>query len=123
MTLSNAIYFSENPAPAIEKSLLSPESLTFAEYRVVDAYLTNGVNIMHSYRQLSESGLSDSEPWRNFVRVNAGWYFGNRYAKNWWDRVGRNLYDPELVEALDEAIPEIGDNYTYEYYLNSLEGL
>ena len=119
----NAVHLVEDPTPAIEKSLLTPGSLTFAEYRVVDAYLINGVNIMHSYRQLSEAGLSDDETWRDFVRDNAVWYFGNRYAKNWWEKVGRSVFDQELVEALDEAISDLDDSDTYDFYLNSIEGL
>lgn len=116
---NNNIHLREDPAPIVEKSVLDPDSLTFSEFRIMDSYLLNAINIMESYRLLSSSALIGQNEWKISVNQNASWYFGNPYAMNWWEKVGKTVVTPELSAELDTAISSLDGTETWQFYLDS----
>ena len=115
---NNALFLSPNPAPVIEKALLEPESLSYSEFLVMDAYLINALNGWEDRFFLYEAGLVDDADWRTKIDEEAGWYLGSRFGKNWWRSVARDVFEPEFAAHVDARVATLGDEESsYQYWL------
>jgi hypothetical protein len=117
MTENNRALLGENPTAAIEKSLREPENLTYAEFRIVDAYLINELIVWEDRFFLYKAGLVDASDWKQKIEQEVSWFFGNRFAKNWWREGGKEFVEGELARYIDEAMKAVGDDDTYNYWL------
>lgn len=113
---NNRAVMGENPLPAIEKSVLAPEAMTYSEFRIVDAYLINAVNEWEDRYFLYQADLAEAEEWRNRVDEDVAWFFGNRFAKNWWRTNGTALVEPELAAYVTSAVEAVSDSATIGFY-------
>ena len=118
-TESNLALLGENPTAAIEKSVREPENLTYAEFRIVDAYLISVLSGWEDRFFLYEAGLVDASDWKQKVDEEIDWYFGNRFAKNWWRETGNVVVERDFARYIDEALQAVGDDDTYNYWLRT----
>ena len=115
----NLIFLAENPAPVIEKSLIEPENITYTEFRVLDAYLITALSLWEARFFLYQGGLVDSTNWKTKVEQDASWYFGNKFAKKWWENAGKDVFEKEFADHVDQVLRNMGDDESYEFWLNS----
>ncbi len=116
---SNSIFLAENPAPVIEKSLTEPESITYTEFRVLDAYLINTLSLWEDRFFLYQAGLVDSTNWKTKVEQDASWFFGNKFAKKWWANAGKDVFEKEFADHVDQVLRNIGNDESYEFWLKT----
>ena len=117
MKENNRALLGENPTTAIEKSIHEPESMTYAEFRIVDAYLINVVGVWEDRFFLFEAGLAGASDWKQRIKEEVAFELGSRFAKNWWREGGRKFVEPEVAQFIDEALKAVGDDDTYNYWL------
>ena len=120
MKENNRALLGENPTAAIEKSVREPDNLTYAEFRIVDAYLINVLGVWEDRFFLYEAGLVGADDWKKRIEEEIEFEFGNRFAKSWWREGGREFIEPEVVRYIDEALKSVGDDDTYNYWQRSL---
>lgn len=113
---NNRVLMGENPISAIEKSVLDPESMTYADFRIVDAYLINAVHEWEDRYSMHRAGLAPAEEWTDRVDEDVAWFFGNQFAKSWWAETGALVLPPELAEYVSAAIEAVPDGATYEFF-------
>ena len=116
---SNSIFLVENPAQVIEKSLTEPKNITYTEFRVLDAYLINALSLWEARFFLYQAGLVDSNNWKTKVEQDASWFFGNKFAKKWWENAGKDLFEKEFADHVDQVLQNMSDDESYEFWLNS----
>ena len=101
----------ENPTEILVKSIFNAEEMTYADFRVVDAYLTRKMELLVRRYQLGQEGMMAVDAWKT-VDIAYSWHFGNRFAQAWWKHEGRSAYSeiPELVEHVDQVISTLGED-------------
>jgi len=101
----------DNPADVIMKSFEHPEDMTYAEFRVMDAYLTSKMERLVRRYQLGREGILEQDNWKT-VGFAYNWFFGNRFGRLWWENEGRQAYSdlPELVAHVDEQVNRLTDD-------------
>jgi len=102
---------------AIAKSVTDPGSLTYQEFRIVDAHLINVINEWEDRFLLYEAGLVEATDWKQEVDRDVGWDFGNRFAKQWWREAGAPFVTGEFRRHLDAAIEGVDADASYGYWL------
>lgn len=108
--------FGENPAQIIMKAIYTPEELTYADYRTVDAYLISKIDLLVRRYLLGQEGILDPLAWKSDIGFTFEWLFGNRFSRLWWEQEGRRTYQsyPEIVEYVDKAIGRVSDDSTIQ---------
>ena len=101
----------DDPATIMMKSFETPEDMTYADFRVMDAYLTTKMERLVRRYQLGREGIIDEDSWKT-VGFAYEWFFGNKFGRLWWEYEGRQAYSdlPELVEHVDKTVSELSDN-------------
>ncbi len=116
---NNRALLGENPVEAIEKSVLEPESMTYSDFRIVDAYLINALNEWEDRYFLYQADLVQADAWQTRVDQEVAWFFGNRFAKNWWIAAGSSVFEPEFAEYVDRAIRSVSESETLQFFEQS----
>ncbi len=116
---NNRALLGEDPVEAIEKSVLEPESMTFSDFLIVDVYLFNALNGWEDLYRLYQADLVEADAWQSRVDGDVVWYFGNRFAKNWWIATGSSFFEGEFAEYVDGAIRSVSENETLQFFERS----
>jgi hypothetical protein len=66
------------------KSIRTPEDLTDAEARMVESHLVSQLLQWDQLFQMESAGLVSHDRVRQHILNTAPFYFGSRFAKNWW---------------------------------------
>ena len=75
-----------------QKHIESPEQLTLAEMRALDAVLyTHTLFRWWSSFQLYEEGLLEANVWQTAVNVDIGLYYNTPYSRAWWSEIRKQL--------------------------------
>lgn len=114
----NTIFLSENPGTVIEKALLEPESLSFTEFQIMDAYLMNALNGWEDRFFLYQAGLVGEADWKSKIDEEAAWYLGSAFGKTWWQGTAREYFEPEFSRHVDAAVARLRDGDSYAYWSN-----
>jgi len=85
------------------KSVVKPETLTYSEIRVMDAYLIGIYNYWQQLWVLSKDGLFDAAELEKDLVVDAPYYFGSDFARIWWDDL-KSIHVKEDVRKFDALI-------------------
>ena len=101
--------FGEDPAPVVAKSILEPENLSDAEILIIHSYLFAA--IVHEQRQYNLVFNGVYEDLFGDFQLPASWanlYFGNSFAKTWFEASRKEGYwfgefERVLVDAIDQA--------------------
>jgi len=93
------------------KSIFSPEEMTYAEFMVVDSWLTQQIARVERRYQLGQEGILDETAWKS-MDFNYEWHFGNKFARLWWQHEARSAYSyaPEFVDHVDKKISDLPSN-------------
>jgi len=99
------------PAEVMMKSIYSPEEMTYADYRIFDAYLTRKMELLVRRYRLGQEGILEEDAWKT-VGFAYSWFFGYDLGRLWWKHEGRAAYShiPELVGHVDSIVAELGDD-------------
>ncbi len=104
------------------KSLASPEQLSLAEQRIVEAILWSIVEGWRHSFELAQAGLIDDE-WRVRVEADVPYYLGNRYGKAWWSVRGDSPDLPvELSNYVTKLVHDIEEG-TIDYHSRIMDAL
>jgi len=102
----------ENPAEAWAKSILSPHSLSPAEIKILDSWLYSHLSYWRRIETLEEEGVLEPGSAESSLRSGVRVYFGNAFAKNWWELERRNeYYSDGFRESMDTAISELATDF------------
>lgn len=115
----------ENAADVWAKAMEEPEALSLAEHRQMEALLWSYAEQIRSTRMLAELGLLDDAEWRMRVDGEAGYYFGSRFGRAWWQNYSdsNHVLQADLVAAVDKRLDEVARNYTVDYMRRMYESL
>jgi hypothetical protein len=99
------------PAEVMMKSIYSPREMTYADYRILDAYLTRKMELLIRRYRLGQEGILEEDAWKT-TGFAYSWFFGYDLGRLWWKHEGRAAYShvPELVEHVDSIVAELGDD-------------
>lgn len=118
---NRALLSGDAAVSAIAKSVTDPESLTYREFRIVDAHLINVINEWEDRFLLYQAGLVGAPDWKEEVDRDVSWDFGNRFAKRWWREAGapfvEGAYEGEFALHVDAAIERADEDASYGYWL------
>jgi len=108
----------DNPADVMTISIYNPADMTYTDYRIVDAYLTQKMEFLVRRYRLGQEGILDEDAWKT-VGFAYGWYFGHEFGRLWWENEGRSAYShiPGLVEYVDQMVGELNDQASTESWL------
>ena len=106
----------------IAKSVLDPESLEFDEFYVVSSYLLNLLNVWEDKYFMYKEGLIGQTDWQKPIDEEIGFTLGNRYAQAFWHTV-KGIFEPELAEYIDARLPDVSENQTYRWWLDTKRNL
>jgi len=98
----NQALMGDDPLEIVAKSIENPHKLTLAEMQIMDAYLISAVNEIRRLELLRQSGL-DVEG--SMAGIHA-YYFGNDYARAWFQEYGGEDNLPDMTKRISEADPE-----------------
>jgi hypothetical protein len=90
------------------KTIRTPEALTDAEARMVESHLVALMLQWDHMFQMERVGLISRDHARQHISNSARFYFGSRFAKNWW-RLELELQGWEGTPMADVAGPIVGD--------------
>ena len=107
------------PAEVMMRSIYSPGEMTYADYRILDAYLTGKMELLVRRYRLGQEGILEEDAWKT-TGFAYSWFFGYELGRLWWKHEGRAAYShiPELVEHVDRVVAELGDNGPTESWSN-----
>jgi len=92
----NQALMGDNPLEVVAKSIESPNELTLAELQIMDAYLISALNEIRRLELLRRTGL-DVE---NSVEGIHEYYFGNNFARAWFEGYGGEKNFPAMTERI-----------------------
>ncbi len=122
MMENNRAFFGDNPTPIYVKSIMNPEELTFEEFQVASALVLNFLGVWEDRHYLYQAGLLGDEEWKRFIDDDISYTLGNRFAQEFW-RATKHIFEPELVQYVDEILPEVDTDASYQWWLDTRERL
>lgn len=115
----------ERGAEVWAKMVDSPADLTLADQRIAEALIWSYVEQVRSMYKLAELGLLDEQEWADRVWSDAGFYFGNLYARSWW----RNFADADstlpqpIIDAINARLAQVPAEHNRSYMRDVMENL
>lgn len=103
--------------PELFINCLKPDALVTEEYVQLHAYLC-AVMRAREYAWLQyQKGIIDKDQWQTEQMVIIVTMTPKR-NKLWWDKIGRNLFNPQFVKFIDKILVESTDPGTMQIALN-----
>lgn len=100
------------------KSIRHPEDLTDAEIRTMDGILV-ALMLQWEHRfQMETAGLARREEARQHVINAAPYYFGSRFAKNWWSFQANGWEGTPMMEVAGPIVEATDENFLANYLDN-----
>ena len=122
MIQNNRDLLGENPTPIFVKSVLNPEEITYEEFQVASALLFNFLGVWEDRYFLYKAGLVTGDEWKKFIDDDISFTLGYRFAQEWWQET-KHVFEPELVQYVDEKLPDVESDANYQWWLDTLERL
>lgn len=90
------------------KAAMNPESLTGTEIRIMDAFLISHYNYLIQQWHLMQEGFLEPASFDRELKSNATFYFGNVFARVWWEDLKSFQYstEPSSTRAINDLIDE-----------------
>jgi uncharacterized protein (TIGR02246 family) len=107
----------EQAAEVWAKSIQSPEELTLAEIRIMEALLWSFMEQLRGTYRLAELGLLSDEDWRNRAESEVTFYLSDPYSRAWWRNysIGNSGLPEELRAVINDVIAS--DTSTVKDYI------
>jgi len=93
------------------KAVRTPEDLTDAEARIVESYLVSIMLQWDHMLQMEANGLITRDHARQHIVSMAPFYFGSRFAKNWWKYEEPGWRGTRMWEIAAPVIAGLDENY------------
>lgn len=93
------------------KSYTTPEALTDAEARRVEAFLVAMMLQWDYVLQMKKAGLADRADVENHIRNSAPYYFGSRFAKRWFDQELAGWRGTEMEAIAAPIVRAVDDDF------------
>jgi hypothetical protein len=93
------------------KSIQTPEALTDAEGRMVESHLAAMMLQWDQMFQMEAAGLVSRERVRQHIRNTAGFYFGSRFAKNWWQLEMQGWEGTPMAGVAGPIVEAVDENF------------
>jgi hypothetical protein len=103
--------YGDRGADVWAKAVMDPMSLSPAEIRIMDGYLTNAVNRSQKVYDLELAGLREDGAALQYMREDLGFEVGNQFAQTWWAHSKDLWGDDEFARMLDSVISEKDPNF------------
>ena len=96
----------EQAAEVWAKSIESPEDLTLAEIRIMEALLWSFMEQLRGTYRLAELGLLSEEDWRRRAEGEVTFYLSDPYSRAWWRNYsdGNSSLPEDVRRVVDEVI-------------------
>lgn len=98
------------------KSIQTPEALTDAEGRMVESHLAAMMLQWDQMFQMEAAGLVSRERVRQHIRNTAGFYFGSRFAKNWWQLEMQGWEGTPMAEVAGPIIEGLDEQFLATHF-------
>lgn len=93
------------------KSIRTPEDLTDAEIRMAESHLV-ALMLQWDYMfQMEKSGLVSRAHVRQHISNSAPYYFGSRFAKNWWQLQASGWEGTLMMDVAGPVIQGLDENF------------
>lgn len=89
------------------RSVETPDQLTLADMRALEAVLYAPLVQWINLYRLHESGITEENEWRTEVITNAGYFYGTPYGRAWWEIQQTNFQPPFLPSDLKAEIDKV----------------
>ena len=122
MIENNRALLGDNPTPIYVKSIMNPEELTYEEFQVASAFVLNFLGVWEDRHFLYQAGLLSDQEWKRFIDDDISLTLGYRFAQALW-RTTKGLFEPELVQYVDEKLLFVDTGANYQWWLDTREGL
>ena len=93
------------------KAIRTPESLTDAEMKMVEAHLVSLLLQWDHLFQMERSGLVTREHVRQHIVNSAPYYFGSRFGKRWWRLQMPGWQGTAMSEVAGPIVEGLDDNF------------
>ncbi len=105
------------------KSVLKPQSLTPAEYRMLDSYLAIRTTIWERAYDIEQAGYTPKGETESSMRRYGGIYFGNSFAKAWWAEERLRCGTGDFCGLLDRVLVDVGSDENDKWIKNIQDAL
>jgi hypothetical protein len=89
----------------------TPETLTDAEIRMVESHLVSVMLQWDHMLQMDANGLISRANTQSHITSTAPFYFGSRFAKNWWRHEEPGWKGTSMWEIADPIIRNLDENF------------
>lgn len=93
------------------KSIQAPEVLTDAEARMVESHLAALMLQWDQMFQMEAASLVSRERTRQHIQNTSGFYFGSRFAKNWWQMELQGWQGTPMEEVAGPIVEAVDENF------------
>jgi len=93
------------------KAIRTPESLTDAEARMVESHLVSQMLQWDQLLQMESAGLVSHDRVRQHIVNTAPFYFGSRFAKNWWVGEAPGWAGTPMMDVAGPIIDGLDEDY------------
>ena len=107
----------EQAADVWAKSIQSPEDLTLAEIRIMEALLWSFMEQLRGTYRLAELGLLSDEDWLTRAEGEVTFYLSDPYSRAWWKNysIGNSNLPEDVRTVVDQVIAS--DNSSSRDYI------
>ena len=112
-----AVTMGESPSTVIAKSIESPKQMTYADFMVMDAWLSTSLNVLYRNYELAREGIFEETHWQEGEGTYANWLLANPFGRAWWDELARYIFEPEFVDYVDQQLERESEKDSMAYWL------
>jgi hypothetical protein len=98
------------------KAIRTPESLTDAEMKMVEARLLSLMLQWDHLFQMERSGLVTREHVRQHIANSAPYYFGSRFGKRWWQLQMPGWQGTSMIEVAGPIVAGLDDRFLADLF-------
>jgi quercetin dioxygenase-like cupin family protein len=98
------------------KAVYTPEALTPAELRIMDANMVIAVMTWEHLMTMRDGGLVSDRRIAWHVELNAPFYFGFPFGKTWWRENAIGWQGSDLYPIADPIVQNVDEDFLARYY-------
>ncbi len=114
-----AVTMGESPSTVIAKSIESPKQMTYADFMVMDAWLSTSLNVLYRNYELAREGIFEETDWqqdKNLGATYSNWLLANPFGRAWWDELAI-IFEPEFVDYVNQQLERESEKDSMAYWL------
>lgn len=98
------------------KAVYTPEALTPTELRIMDANMVVAMMTLEHLMTMRDGDLVDDQRIAWHVELNAPFYFGFAFGKNWWQENAIGWKGSDLYPIADPIVRNVDETFLLQYY-------